>query len=269
MLEALLETERLGRARSHANEIWDCIGSTNTRAAELASEGAPEGVFVVARQQTAGRGRLGRTWVSPPDAGLYISVILRPTTPPYKLPVITLACGVAAAEAIASVSRVRVGLKWVNDLIVDGRKLGGILAEMPANTATSALPAAIVVGIGINVELDPDQIPPDLKDTITWLSRIDCQPPDRNLLAARLLTRVEKVYDQMLAGEISEILDRWRALSVTLGKNVRTESSGKTIEGTAIDIDDSGALIVETSTGIRQTLHAGEISIRTPEGRYC
>src|SRR5215470_16608177 len=116
-LESQLATGRFGRAAGWANELWDSIDSTNNRAAELAGSGAPEGVLVIARQQTAGRGRQGRTWISPPDSGVYVSLLLRPRLPSTQMPMHTIACGVAAARAIESCAGVRIGLKWVNDLV--------------------------------------------------------------------------------------------------------------------------------------------------------
>src|SRR5277367_5956586 len=136
-----LETRIIGHS-DRANELWEEIGSTNTRVCELAAEGASEGVFVVARQQTAGRGRLGRVWVSPPDAGVYFSFLIKPAKPLNNIPLITLAAGLACAEAIHGVLGIRIGIKWVNDLILSGRKVGGILSELCGQ--------AVVIGIGIN-----------------------------------------------------------------------------------------------------------------------
>src|SRR5688572_30152132 len=129
-LNALLQTTQMGKS-SVPNEVWDEIDSTNTRATQLAAEGAPHGVIVAARQQNAGRGRQGRVWVSPPDAGLYISFLLRPKIALQQLPLISLGVGVAVARAVHNTCGIEVGLKWVNDVVYAHRKLGGILAEMP------------------------------------------------------------------------------------------------------------------------------------------
>lgn len=287
--ESQLNTTWLGRAPGWRNELWETIGSTNTRAAELAAEGAPEGVVVLARHQSAGRGRLGRTWVSPVDAGLCMSFILRPKTPQSQIPLLTIATGIAVADAIRDVSGLDVGLKWVNDIIYDRRKVGGILAEMPALTnATAAaklLPQAVIVGIGINVNLKPEEIPEELVHKLDSLARIKGADVDPNSIAAAIANQFEKtsaLLDPSTAqstaqstvqstaqSTVQQLTDRWRALSITIGQTIVTENSERKLEGKAVDITDSGALIVELADGSRMTLHAGEISIRTADGGYC
>lgn len=271
--ESRLSTTWLGRAPGWRNELWETIGSTNTRAAELAAEGAPEGVMVLARHQSAGRGRLGRTWVSPVDAGLCMSFILRPKTPQTQIPLLTIATGIAVADAIRDVCGLDVGLKWVNDIIYDRRKVGGILAEMPALTnATAAakeLPQAVIVGIGINVNLKPEEIPEELVEKLDSLARIKGEDIDPNCVGAAIANHFEKTSSLLDPSTAQQLTDRWRALSITIGQMVVTENSGRKIEGKAVDITDSGALIVELADGSRVTLHAGEISIRTADGGYC
>jgi len=272
-LESLLETAWLGRAPGWKNELWETIGSTNSRAAELAAEGAPHGVMVIARHQSAGRGRLGRTWVSPVDAGLYMSFILRPAAPQTQIPLLTIATGIAVAEAIREVCRLDVGLKWVNDIIYDRRKVGGILAEMPALSNASAaaklLPQAVIVGIGINVNLKPEDIPEDLISKLDSLARIKGEDLDPNRIAAAIANKFEKNALLLDPSTSKQLTDRWRELSITIGQTIKTENSERKLEGKAVDITDSGALIVELADGSKMTLHAGEISIRTKDGGYC
>lgn len=271
--ESQLKTTWLGRAPGWRNELWETIGSTNTRAAELAAEGAPEGVMILARHQSAGRGRLGRTWVSPIDAGLCMSLILRPKTPQTQIPLLTIATGIAVADAIRDVCGLDVGLKWVNDIIYDRRKVGGILAEMPALTnATAAakqLPQAVIVGIGINVNLKPDEIPEELIHKLDSLARIKGEDVNANSIAAAIANQFEKTSALLDPSTAQQLTDRWRALSITIGQTIETVNSDSKIEGKAVDITDSGALIVELADGSRKTLHAGEISIRTADGGYC
>jgi BirA family biotin operon repressor/biotin-[acetyl-CoA-carboxylase] ligase len=220
-----LETRIIGHS-DRANELWDEIGSTNTRVSELAAEGVSEGIFVVARQQTAGRGRLGRVWVSPADAGVYISILLRPEhMSPSDLAPITLACGVAAAKAVERTAGIRLGLKWVNDLVFEGRKIGGILAEMPsAGTAstreTGPKRKALVIGFGMNVRLQESDVPPELREKMGWLEQITGSPIDRNLLVAQLLAEVERVYLELQSKHIDKLLAEWRSRSATLGKEI-------------------------------------------------
>jgi BirA family biotin operon repressor/biotin-[acetyl-CoA-carboxylase] ligase len=261
VIEHSLATAIIGKAPGHQNELWETIGSTNSRAAELAAQGAPEGVIVMARQQTAGRGRQGRVWVTPPDAGIAFSVILRPTIPLTRLPLVTLATGTAVARAIESSVGVRVGLKWVNDLVLGGRKLGGILAEMPSQ--------ALIIGIGINLRFREDDVPDELKDKIEWLERVVGKPVDPNLVVLALTHRLEKAYQALLAGKIEEIVSDWKSYSVTIGQDIESQNGGQTIRGRAIDITTSGALVVELEDGSTTELHAGEISIRKQDGSYA
>ena len=275
VIEASLSTKIIGRAQrldnlasenGHSsdlskNELWDEIDSTNTRAAALAALGCPEGVMVIARQQTAGRGRLGRAWISPPDAGISFSVVLRPKIELSRLPLITLATGVAVAQAIEASVGVRPGLKWVNDLTLSGRKLGGILAEMPSQ--------ALIIGIGINVRLKADELPAEMKDKVEWLERAVVGPVDPNLIVMELAHKLEAQYELLKAGKTEEILGLWRAYSVTLGQMIEARSANQVIKGKAIDIADSGALIVEAEDGSRTELVAGEISLRLQDGSYC
>ena len=157
-LEEKLATCLIGRAAGWKNELWEKIDSTSNRAAALAAAGAGEGVIVLAREQTAGKGRLGRGWISPPDSGIYMSILLRPVNVPVvEIPVITLACGAAVSAAVECSTGVRLRLKWVNDLVLGGRKVGGILAEMPAlpaGSSTAAAARALIIEIGINVRCD-------------------------------------------------------------------------------------------------------------------
>jgi BirA family biotin operon repressor/biotin-[acetyl-CoA-carboxylase] ligase len=259
---ALLKTEVIGR--SERNELHDLIDSTNTRAATLSREGAKEGTIVFARQQTAGRGRLGRQWLSPPDSGLYMSLLLRPKQDVGDLPVITLGIGVAAARAIFAITGLQVGLKWVNDLILDGKKLGGILAEMPSGDRTQPV---LIIGIGINTRFKPDDLPEDLKRKVHWLGAATGTDCDTSALAAELCFQMEEVYADMIKNQTRKILDEWRALSVTLGQEIVCTTQSREVKGIAIDISDSGALIVQTSSGIEELL-GGEISVRTAGGAY-
>ncbi len=250
--------------RPSTTELHDVIDSTNTRVAALAKENAPEGTIVFARQQTAGRGRLGRQWVSPPNSGLYMSILLRPEQSVGELPVITLGIGVAAAKAIFATTGLRIGLKWVNDLIYDGKKLGGILAEIPTGERNRP---ALIIGIGINTTFDAQTIPDELKDKLYWLEAATGTEVDTTALAAELCFQIEAVYDSMIKGEIGKVLDEWRLYSITLGQEVVCTTASREITGIALDITETGALIVQTSSG-REELLGGEISVRTAHGSY-
>jgi BirA family transcriptional regulator, biotin operon repressor / biotin---[acetyl-CoA-carboxylase] ligase len=260
-INSLLTTNRLGKVGVEwPNEVWDAIGSTNDRAAELAAKGAPEGVLVFARQQTAGRGRLGRSWVSPADVGVHMSCVMRPDLPEHQLPTYTLVVGVACARAVLSLTGVQIGLKWVNDLVYGGRKLGGILCEK----ATDAL----VVGIGLNVHSMEESLPGELANKVEWLDRIAGNTVNLNMLVAGLVGELESVSNAIEADQMLDLLDEWRNYSITLDKNITAVVGNETIEGRAEDIDDEGALLVTTRSGETVRLQAGEISIRGSDGSY-
>lgn len=275
-MESALETRVLGRAAEWPNELFDEVDSTSSRAAVLAAEGAPEGVVVLARRQTAGRGRQAKRWESPADAGIYMSVVLRPQLSAGDLPLVSLAAGVAAAETIERCLGLAVGLKWVNDLIVSDRKVAGILAELQS-TASSVVPGskhgtiqapAVVLGIGINLNIPADAVPDDLKERIGSLEPLAGRKVDGSLLAADLLGSLESSYEDLRRGAKELVISAWKQRSVTLGRQVLASTPRGDIRGTASDITDSGALVVTLESGEQVVLTGGEVSIRLADGRY-
>jgi BirA family biotin operon repressor/biotin-[acetyl-CoA-carboxylase] ligase len=258
--ESKLNTKILGKAPGWKNEIWDSIESTNDRALELTKLGAPEGVIVIAHNQTKGRGRLGRSWLSVMNAGVYMSIITTPKLPLSTIPVITIAMGVASALAIRKISNVQVNLKWINDLVHKDKKIGGILAEM-SNTS-------VIVGIGINLRINNECIPSDLVHKLDSLENIASESIDDNALAAEIVNCFEETYFDLLAAKHNKIIDTWRQLSSTLGRSIKTIVGSTTIEGKAIDINEDGTLIVEDINGKQHLLHSGEVSIRAADGNY-
>jgi BirA family biotin operon repressor/biotin-[acetyl-CoA-carboxylase] ligase len=253
-----LSTRRFGRQV----EYRESVGSTNDLAKQLARAGAPEGLLVVADEQTAGKGRLGRTWSTPPGSALAMTLVLRPALPPYHAPRITLVAAVAAAEAVRAETGLPAGIKWPNDLQIGGRKVCGILTEMEAEMERIAF---VVCGIGLNVNLDRETMPPEFRETATSLMAELGRPVARAPLVRAVMARFEAAYDQLLAGQFGQVLDRWRELSVTLGRPVLVLSvtGAPTIEGVAEDVDADGALLVrESGTGTVHRVVAGEVSIR-------
>lgn len=291
-IENNLCTNKLGRS-SIPNELWDEIGSTNDRAIELAKEGTEEGVFIIARSQSGGRGRQGRTWVSPPDSGIFMSILLRPKLSPSDLPLISLATGVAVSEALESRCGINAGLKWVNDIVVSGKKLGGILAEVPGSGSAGSthihpplstpahtrresdpqerklLPAAVIVGIGINLFHERETLPDELKDRITSVKDHSTIKTDANKVVAEILNCLERQYNNLLHGAPELVLAEWKNRSITLGKKVRATIRDDTVEGNAIDLTENGALILRLDNGETQILHGGEITIRLADGDYA
>ena len=208
-------------------EVVPVAGSTNALVADRARDGEPGGLVVVAEAQTAGRGRQGRTWTSPPRAGLTLSVLLRPSLPPERWPWLPLWGGVAVARAVREQTGVDAVLKWPNDVLVGGRKLCGLLAEVP-------VPGAVVLGIGLNVTTRPDELPPGA----TSLLLEGATTTDRDTLLRALL--------RSLADVLAEASpDGYRALCATLGSRVRVElPGGGAAEGVAQAVDDEGRLVV-------------------------
>ena len=243
------------------------LGSTNDVAAKLASGGAPEGTTVVAEAQTFGRGRLGRTWFSPQGAGLYVSVVIRPdagTRPagggasaggPGLPAVLTLASGVALAEAIRETTGLQAQIKWPNDLVFERRKLAGILAE--ASASGSQLDS-VILGFGVNVR--PVAYPPDVAQRATSIEAELGRPVDRGLLLASALERLSACRDAVRTGQVAGVLERWRRLSPSAaGARVEWRASGGTVTGRTAGLDADGALLVERGGRIERVV-AGEVT---------
>jgi BirA family biotin operon repressor/biotin-[acetyl-CoA-carboxylase] ligase len=247
-------------------------GSTNADALELARQGEPEGIVLVADHQRAGRGRQGRTWTAPPGASLLATVLLRP--PAAVLGATTNAMAVAAAEAVEAVAGFAPRLKWPNDLVWPGygsapdRKLAGILAEAEwprgASIADGWCPpgraerAVVAVGIGVNVAW-PADLPDELADVAVAINHVTGATVDREELLIALLTRLDHHYGHLLAGAGSSVAAAWRERSATLGRPVRVDLGTHDLEGIAVDVTEDGHLVVETSDGRRNTLAVGDV----------
>jgi BirA family biotin operon repressor/biotin-[acetyl-CoA-carboxylase] ligase len=200
-----------------------------------------------------------------------MSVLLRPESLSASLPLITIASGLAVAMAVEIVSGVKLQLKWVNDLVFQSRKIGGILAELQslsAESSGSGFKQALVVGIGVNISSKNVRLPQELVDKVGWLEDLSHHPLDKNVLVSQIAYELEHVLKLLWTGKMKTILDAWRGYSVTLGETVRATVGDNTIEGLAVDITDSGSLLVKTRAGT-QELYAGEVSIRRPDGSYC
>jgi BirA family biotin operon repressor/biotin-[acetyl-CoA-carboxylase] ligase len=228
------------------------LPSTNDRAAEYAERGAPEGTVLIAGSQTAGRGRQGRSWQSPPGAGLYFSILLRPA--PDVVPLLTIAAGVAVAEGIRTATGLVPTLKWPNDLLVAGRKLAGILAEAGASrTGVSH----VVLGVGINVR--PAVYPPDVAMRATSLEGEVGRHVDPGVVLAECLAALAARYDDLNRGRATAVLDAWRASAKPLlGQPVEWDDCGNMRRGVAEDVDGTGALVVRTAAGHARVI-SGEV----------
>ncbi|MBK5223023.1 MAG: biotin--[acetyl-CoA-carboxylase] ligase [Acidimicrobiia bacterium] len=257
-----------------ADVRWvDQTGSTNADLLAIAAEGGGDGIVLVADHQTAGRGRLGRTWEAPPGSSLLCSTLLRPDLGIEALHLVTMAVGVAASDACESATGVRPRLKWPNDLLVgtdgDERKVAGILAESMVRGGDVV---ALVVGMGINVNW-PDQLPPELASIATALNHhTRCHHTsagaavDREGLLVAHLRGLEPLLDALATTEGRDaLLDRYRELSATLGREVRVETSTGAIAGRAVDIDAEGHLLVDLA-GQLVRVAAGDVVHLRPIG---
>jgi BirA family biotin operon repressor/biotin-[acetyl-CoA-carboxylase] ligase len=246
----LLATHDLGQVL----HCFDELASTNDTAKQLAEEGAAHGEVVIAERQTAGRGRRGRAWISPPGRNLYFSVVLRPDLPPQRAPEITLVASVALCHAVRRAGA-DAGIKWPNDLVVDDRKLCGILTEMAADPDRVQW---VVLGAGVNLNTRPEDFPEELRSIATSVAAERGQPVPRALFAAAAFALLEEWLDRHAEGGFAAVRDEWRVLSDTLGREVRVTAEGREIRGLAEDVDESGALLVRTGGGL-EAVRSGEV----------
>lgn len=240
---------------------FEVLPSTNDLAKELGAKGAPEGTLVVAEGQSKGRGRLGRRWDSPPGAGLYASLLLRPPLPPTELPQITLTTAVAVVRALRRAAGLTCGIKWPNDLLLNGKKLGGILTEMETETDQIR---HLIVGLGLNV--NNSQFPEGLKTTATSLALEGGRPFCRLTILKAWLEEFESLYERFLARQFPDILKEWKTYTVTLGKAVTVRQGTVEVCGEAQEVAPDGALLIQTTTGEIVRVTSGEIAPAPPEG---
>jgi BirA family biotin operon repressor/biotin-[acetyl-CoA-carboxylase] ligase len=236
---------------------FDSVSSTNTEAARQAARGAPEGLCVVAREQTQGRGRAGRAWLSPPDAGLYFSLVLRPASLAARAwPLLTLMAALAVRDALLEACGLETDIKWPNDILVGERKLCGILAE----TVETETGRAAIIGIGVN--LNEGAFPPELKAVATSVSALTGGAPDREQLLQSLVRAIELRYNALRAeGGEEEIVRAWsRHSSYADGRSVRVSLDSESFDGLTRGLEPDGALRVETFTGEIRTVRAGDVT---------
>lgn len=237
---------------------YDTLESTNTKAKELAKAGALHGTVVIAGNQTAGRGRMGRSFSSPEGMGVYLSVILRLGCTADKLMHLTCAAGVAAMKAVEAVCGICPDIKWANDLVLGGKKLGGILTELgfTGNTVDYA-----IVGIGINCCQQTGDFPEELQDVATSIAMHTGKQVYPALLAAALTEQLFLI-DWTLFSKKEQLMDTYRQHCITLGKEIVVIQNDAKSEATALDIDADGGLIVRFADGSEKTISFGEVSIR-------
>jgi BirA family biotin operon repressor/biotin-[acetyl-CoA-carboxylase] ligase len=235
---------------------FDSIDSTNLEAMRQAKAGAPEGLCIVAREQTRGKGRLDRSWHSPKDAGLYFTMILRPQLEMNAWPLITLMAALAVFDALMKACDLRTDIKWPNDICVNDCKLCGILAE---TVDTEAGPAAIV-GIGIN--LNSDGLSSELREVATSVELVTGCKPDGELVLQELVKAIGERYDFLhSSGGAEHMIREWCANSTyAMDRRVQVSISGRTFEGTTRGLESDGALRVETADGKIKIVRAGDVT---------
>lgn len=256
------ESKLLGRNVIYFSQI----DSTNNYAKKIAQEGCEEGTVVIADMQTSGRGRLGRKWSSKDKKGILLSVVLKPEISIEELQIITLAASVAVVEAVYELTGIALGVKWPNDIILDGKKVCGILTEAGMEMDKINF---VVLGIGLNVWHEKEDFAGELEEKATSLSIYLRQKGQlngiiimRSELIKKILYKLEKLYDKINSGDLGLITALWKKYSVTLGKEVLIAVKGEKHCGVAMDITNEGRLVVECMDGTRKEVLSGEIFVK-------
>lgn len=239
--------------------VIEKVDSTNNLAKKMAENGAPHGSVYVTGHQTGGRGRSGRQFSSPPG-GVYLSVLLRPQAEASRLLYLTAATAVAVRRAIADCCGLQVGIKWTNDLVCGKRKLCGILTELSAEADSGRL-AYAVIGIGVNCNTRPEQLPEEVRHTATTLQVETGAPVDPNVLAAAMIRRLWEM-DRQLPAHKAEWMAEYAGACVTLGREVLVCRTGERRHALALGLDEDGGLLVRYEDGTETTVNSGEVSVR-------
>jgi BirA family biotin operon repressor/biotin-[acetyl-CoA-carboxylase] ligase len=232
------------------------IDSTNVYARRRAEEGAPEGEVVIADEQTHGKGRLGRPWVSPPRANVYLSLILRPELAPTQVSQLTFTAAVALAETVQSFAGASPEIKWPNDILIDGKKLAGILSEC---SVQSGRVLYAILGIGVNLNYSKALMPEEIRNRATSLMAVLDRSVDRNLFAGLLIRSLERCYLDLSTAGFGPMALRWEGFFKLNGKRVRVEMVDQTVHGIVRGVDPEGALLVEDHSGLTRRVVAGDV----------
>lgn len=257
-ISAGLTAQRIGRQLFCYREV----DSTNRLAYQLAEEGALEGTTVVADSQSHGKGRLGRTWVSPPGVNLYCSIILRPPIQPTAASQLTFLSVVALARTIEQVTTLQPRIKWPNDVLVAERKVAGLLNELSAETDRVNF---LILGIGVNLNMRPDEFPPDLRQPATSLAIETGCPILRSAFARTLLEELDKLYGTFLDDGYEPIREEWLRRSAMEGQTVLVTNPGYELTGVVKGIDEYGALLVQKDDGEYEQILAGDVQLVKPD----
>jgi len=258
-LRASVIKKRLGTSIFTDNIVYhEVIPSTNTLAKELAAHGAAEGTLVLADEQTRGRGRSDKVWLSPAGTNLSFSIVLRPHVRVSQTFVFTMGLALAASDAVKKTTGLRPLIKWPNDLYVEGKKMAGILTEFSVRKKEVE---SVILGLGLNINWSPRE-DESMHYPATSVFAETGKKASRMELLVEILKSYEKDYRKVLAGRIDGIYKRWNELSMIKGKEVTVDLGHKTVRGTATDIDEEGALVIIKSDGRVEKIQNGEVSIR-------
>ena len=253
-VSSLMETEVIGRDVRY----METIDSTNLYARRLGEDGAAEGVLVVADEQTAGKGRSGRHWTTPPGSAIAMSVLLRPRIAPERISMVTLVMGLAVAKAVRELYGLDALIKWPNDVVVNGKKICGILTEMSAELMAVNY---IVIGVGINSNMK--EFPEEIRTTATSVALELGQDISRSQLIAEVMKHFETLYRCFLeTSDLSRIMSDYNAILVNTGRRVRVLEPGNEYSAQALGTDRLGRLLVRTDEGTVREVYAGEVSVR-------
>ena len=250
-VRAGLDTRIIGRELV----FFDETDSTNLRARELGDNGHPEGTVVIADRQTAGKGRLGRYWASPPAVNLYTSILLRPPILPYDGPQLTFLSAVAVARAVEEIGGLRPLVKWPNDVLLGGRKVAGLLNEMNAETEGVRY---IVLGIGVNLNMRPEQFPDDLRYPATSLAIETGREFSRLSFARALYRHLDSLYGEYLVSGFPPVIRAWEEMCDLIGRDVEVDCQSRLIRGRVEGLDTDGGLLVRAE-GTLEKILAGDV----------
>ena len=251
---------RLGKTKVIGRDIrvFEQTASTNDVVEKLARDGVKEGAVVFAESQTSGRGRLGRKWISPGRKGLWFSILLRPELRPQETTQLTVASATALRRAIQFVTGLKPEIKWPNDILIGGRKVAGILTELSAELDRVR---HIILGIGVDVNLAANELPPELRKSATSLKIESGAPVERAALAAAILRELDIDYARICAGKFAAVADEWEAHCATIGCDVTIQIGGRKIRGRAESLDGDGALLVRTEHGHLERITGGDVAL--------
>lgn len=242
-------------------QVFERTTSTNDVVEKLARDGVKEGVVVFAESQTKGRGRLGRAWMSPARKGLWFSVLLRPGLQPQETTRLTVISATALRRAFNTIAGLKAEIKWPNDLLLGGKKAAGILTEMSAELDRVR---HVILGIGVNVNQEAVEFPPELRKTATSLKIESGARVSRPELAVEMLRELDQEYARVRAGKFSEIADEWESACVTIGRDVTVHVGQRSLRGRAESLDDDGALLIRTEHGHLERVIGGDVLLELP-----